>query len=410
MVPARKSKLVTASAKYRLNSITRRRQPGGLVCLLGSKWSEDELVHFYEAYRKFGKDWVKVAAAVGHGRTKEMVETLHSMNETYLSLPEGEEAATLGGFISHMTDRYDYFLGEDPTEEQDPSANFVAKDGNIVRKTVPESNRRSKEGDSSQVSQTYFRRARRIKIKFNGKVCGTTVQEHADAIEMKRGSEVRSDAIELFDEDPEVLQKRLFGEDERISNACKALLLLSRGKPLKTAETGESSEQVKERNTAMAVDDKSSLPEAAEQHCLGDNANDFSRAEKLPQRARRPAEDCMEPLADLAQMIDSAVSSSRRNSRQLRGQKARRGSSSQNDERISNASEALLLLSRGEPPKTAETGESSEQVTERNTAMAVDDKSCLPEAAEQHSLGDNVNDFSRAEELPQRARRPVEVS
>ncbi|PKI51526.1 hypothetical protein CRG98_028086 [Punica granatum] len=182
MVPARKSKLVTASAKYRLNSITRRRQ-------------------------------------------------------TYLSLPEGEEAATLGGFISHMTDRYDYFLGEDPTEEQDPSANFVAKDG-------------------------------------------------------------------------------------------------------------ESSEQVKERNTAMAVDDKSSLPEAAEQHCLGDNANDFSRAEKLPQRARRPAEDCMEPLADLAQMIDSAVSSSRRNSRQLRGQKARRGSSSQSKYR---AFEALIKWLQSSP-------------------------------------------------------------
>ncbi|KAI5424399.1 hypothetical protein KIW84_030548 [Lathyrus oleraceus] len=47
---------------------------------LGSQWKKDELVRFYEAYRKYGKDWEKVAADVG-SRSVEMVEALYNWNQ-----------------------------------------------------------------------------------------------------------------------------------------------------------------------------------------------------------------------------------------------------------------------------------------------------------------------------------------
>ena len=32
-----------------------------LADMLGPQWSKEELEHFYEAYRKYGKDWKKVS-------------------------------------------------------------------------------------------------------------------------------------------------------------------------------------------------------------------------------------------------------------------------------------------------------------------------------------------------------------
>ncbi|KVH89870.1 DIRP-like protein [Cynara cardunculus var. scolymus] len=71
--------------------------------MLGSHWSKDELEHFYEAYRKHGRDWRKVAAVL-RNRTAEMVEAVYSLNKAYLSLPEG--TASVVGFIAMMTDYY----------------------------------------------------------------------------------------------------------------------------------------------------------------------------------------------------------------------------------------------------------------------------------------------------------------
>ncbi|KAJ0985772.1 hypothetical protein J5N97_004128 [Dioscorea zingiberensis] len=72
--------------------------------MLGPQWSKEELERFYEAYRKYGKDWKKVAGAVRNNRSSDMVETLYTMNKAYLSLPEG--TATLAGLIAMMTDHY----------------------------------------------------------------------------------------------------------------------------------------------------------------------------------------------------------------------------------------------------------------------------------------------------------------
>ncbi|KAK3003274.1 hypothetical protein RJ639_018886, partial [Escallonia herrerae] len=47
--------------------------------MLGPQWSKEELGRFYDAYRKHGKDWKKVAAVV-RNRSVQMVEALYSMN------------------------------------------------------------------------------------------------------------------------------------------------------------------------------------------------------------------------------------------------------------------------------------------------------------------------------------------
>ncbi|KAI8015594.1 Protein ALWAYS EARLY 3 [Camellia lanceoleosa] len=47
--------------------------------MLGSQWSKEELECFYEAFRKYGKDWKKVASVV-RNRSVEMVEALYTMN------------------------------------------------------------------------------------------------------------------------------------------------------------------------------------------------------------------------------------------------------------------------------------------------------------------------------------------
>ncbi|KAL6626905.1 hypothetical protein ACP70R_030631 [Stipagrostis hirtigluma subsp. patula] len=64
------------------------------------KWSTDELTHFYEAYRRHGKDWKKISAVVG-GKSSDMVEALYSTHRNFLSLPERQ--ATAMGFVALVT-------------------------------------------------------------------------------------------------------------------------------------------------------------------------------------------------------------------------------------------------------------------------------------------------------------------
>lgn len=89
--------------------------------LLGPPWSEDDLKHFYQSYRRHGRDWKKVAATF-QNRTVEMVEVLYSMNKAYLSLPEG--AASAAGLIAMMTDHYNIL--EDSRSLEDESSKEVA--------------------------------------------------------------------------------------------------------------------------------------------------------------------------------------------------------------------------------------------------------------------------------------------
>ncbi|CAN4104555.1 unnamed protein product [Withania somnifera] len=87
--------------------------------MLGPKWSDEDLTHFYQAYRKYGKDWKKVACSV-KPRTAEMVEALYTMNRAYLSLPEG--TASVVGLIAMMTDHYCNLAASDSEQESNEDA------------------------------------------------------------------------------------------------------------------------------------------------------------------------------------------------------------------------------------------------------------------------------------------------
>ncbi|KAF8094096.1 hypothetical protein N665_0370s0031 [Sinapis alba] len=83
--------------------------------MLGPQWSKEELERFYEGYRKFGKEWKKVAASV-YSRSAEMVEALYTMNKAYLSLPEG--TASVVGLTAMMTDHYAVLRGGSDSEQE----------------------------------------------------------------------------------------------------------------------------------------------------------------------------------------------------------------------------------------------------------------------------------------------------
>ncbi|XP_021862140.2 protein ALWAYS EARLY 3 isoform X1 [Spinacia oleracea] len=92
--------------------------------MLGAQWSKEELQRFYESYRKYGKDWKKVAASV-RNRSMEMVEALYTMNRAYLSLPEG--TASVVGLIAMMTDHYSVLEGSDSEQESNDGVGIPRK-------------------------------------------------------------------------------------------------------------------------------------------------------------------------------------------------------------------------------------------------------------------------------------------
>ncbi|XP_019441172.1 PREDICTED: protein ALWAYS EARLY 2-like isoform X1 [Lupinus angustifolius] len=128
MAPARKSRSVnkrfSASNEVSpdndgVNSIKNKLRKKKLTDKLGSQWSKEELEQFYQAYRKYDKDWKKVAAVV-RNRSIEMVEALYNMNRAYLSLPEG--TASVVGLIAMMTDHYNVLqVGSDSERESNDS-------------------------------------------------------------------------------------------------------------------------------------------------------------------------------------------------------------------------------------------------------------------------------------------------
>ncbi|CAM0880183.1 unnamed protein product [Alopecurus aequalis] len=80
---------------------------------LGPQWSKDELMHFYEAYRRHGKNWEKVSAVIG-SKTADMVEALYRVHRTFLSLPECDGNAM--GFIALVTGHHNVL--ESPSHKE----------------------------------------------------------------------------------------------------------------------------------------------------------------------------------------------------------------------------------------------------------------------------------------------------
>ncbi|OAE20354.1 hypothetical protein AXG93_209s1220 [Marchantia polymorpha subsp. ruderalis] len=93
--------------------------------MLGPPWSKDDLEQFYQAYRKFGKDWSKVAGSMSK-RTVEMVEALYSMNKAYLSLPEATTSPEV--LIAMMTDHYNILEERRSEEDEESSEEFANSD------------------------------------------------------------------------------------------------------------------------------------------------------------------------------------------------------------------------------------------------------------------------------------------
>nr|XP_027075043.1 protein ALWAYS EARLY 3-like [Coffea arabica] len=133
MAPARKSRSVNkrhlsinevspikGSSNGRRNS-KRKRKPTNK---LGPQWSKEEITRFYEAYRKYGQDFKKVAAAV-RNRSVDMVDALFSMNRAYLALPEG--TASVIGLVAMMTDYYSNLAITDSEQESNDGAGASRK-------------------------------------------------------------------------------------------------------------------------------------------------------------------------------------------------------------------------------------------------------------------------------------------
>ncbi|KAL2506685.1 Protein ALWAYS EARLY 3 [Abeliophyllum distichum] len=128
MGPTRKSRSVNKRYSY-INEVSPRKDGDSakrsnsrkrkLADMLGPQWSKEELSRFYEAYRKHGKDWKKVAGAI-RNRSVEMVEALYTMNRAYLSLPEG--TASVVGLTAMMTDHYSNLAGSDSEQESNDGA------------------------------------------------------------------------------------------------------------------------------------------------------------------------------------------------------------------------------------------------------------------------------------------------
>ncbi|XP_021282350.1 protein ALWAYS EARLY 2 isoform X3 [Herrania umbratica] len=127
MAPTRKSKSVNKrySSVYEVSpdkdagNSSKSKPKKKLADKLGSQWNKVEIERFYKAYREYGKDWKKVAAAV-RNRSTEMVEALYLMNRAYLSLPDG--TASVIGLIAMMTDHYSVLGGSDcERESNEPS-------------------------------------------------------------------------------------------------------------------------------------------------------------------------------------------------------------------------------------------------------------------------------------------------
>ncbi|XP_011620753.1 protein ALWAYS EARLY 3 isoform X1 [Amborella trichopoda] len=91
---------------------------------IGPQWSKEELECFYDAYRKFGKDWKKVAGAI-RNRSIDMVHALYRMNKAYLSLSEGHVSGA--GLIALMTDHYNLMEASDSDRESNEGVGMSRK-------------------------------------------------------------------------------------------------------------------------------------------------------------------------------------------------------------------------------------------------------------------------------------------
>ncbi|KAG7576122.1 DIRP domain [Arabidopsis thaliana x Arabidopsis arenosa] len=142
MAPVRKSRSVnkrftneTSPRKDAGNSKKNKQRKKKLSDKLGPQWTRLELERFYDAYRKHGQEWRRVAAAIRNSRSVDMVEALFNMNRAYLSLPEG--TASVAGLIAMMTDHYSVMEGSG-SEGEDHDASEVPRKQQKRKRAKPQ--------------------------------------------------------------------------------------------------------------------------------------------------------------------------------------------------------------------------------------------------------------------------------
>ncbi|XP_061989544.1 uncharacterized protein LOC133708104 isoform X2 [Rosa rugosa] len=160
MAPVRKTKGVNkrfpyinevASNKYGDNPNKNKQKKRKLSAMLGPQWTTEELKHFYEGYRKYGKDWMKVASVVRH-RSLENVEALYTMNRAYLSLPEG--TASVIGLTAMMCDYYSMLERSDSEQNCIDNAGTPRKPQKLARGKLRNDASKGLEGHILDISQS----------------------------------------------------------------------------------------------------------------------------------------------------------------------------------------------------------------------------------------------------------------
>lgn len=142
--------------------------------MLGSQWNKEELSRFYKAYRKYGKNWRKVAGAI-RSKSAGMVESLYNINKAFLSLPEGQ--GTADAFLAMMTDRHNILDISGNGQENNDSPKITHKPKKYAcekpRLDIQKGSVRSYHNDlHSHSNPSSHGRRPVIKFKHNGVVLG----------------------------------------------------------------------------------------------------------------------------------------------------------------------------------------------------------------------------------------------
>ncbi|KAK7284354.1 hypothetical protein RJT34_19099 [Clitoria ternatea] len=272
MAPTKKSRSVN------------KRQKKELPDKSGSQWNKEELERFYEAYRKYGKDWEKVASVV-RSRSAEMVEALYNMNRAFLSLPEGVVSAV--GLVAMMTDHYNMqifgvecYFGE---------AKFPAcrkKDGTVMPKTNLKAGSQpravGKRTPRVPVKKRSFKSAFDDEVAHGAAlaVTGAAQRDGSPQVSLlpyKKRSKQNSSSVQSCERmvDTEITiakpeqfsqeiqrkesKKLLYGDVSSDWDALQTLVDLCQTIPTSTLES-ESSVQLKEGKKTVGKDEKSALP------------------------------------------------------------------------------------------------------------------------------------------------------
>ncbi|CAN8265342.1 unnamed protein product [Cochlearia groenlandica] len=203
--------------------------------MMGPQWTRVELKRFYNAYRKHGRDWKKVASEVWNNRSVDMVEALFTINKAYLSLPE--EIASLAGFIAMMTDHHSV-VEESKSEGEGHGASAAPEIHQKRKRAKILPSDRKKEGCLAILKQTKaYGRRRRATKKRTPRV---NVADYANvSVEVSRGLVPTADLIET---EPSALLKgeRIANNVDKKSNTPKEVSISHRREIPKQAEPDDN--------------------------------------------------------------------------------------------------------------------------------------------------------------------------